>query len=83
MKATGRARALQGEKLLTKSEIERQYGVSRRTITRLIDSGQLTPVRVGSADRIAETEWLQHLATAHAQPSPSSYAPRGGRSAST
>ncbi len=61
--ATLRARALTGQKLLTKAEIERTYGVSSETVTRLIETGALLPTRVGKIDRVAEVDWLSYLAT--------------------
>jgi hypothetical protein len=59
--STMRMKALHEQPLLTKSEIERKYHVSARTVTRLIESGALTPVRVGKTDRVAEADWLRHL----------------------
>jgi excisionase family DNA binding protein len=61
-----RTTELRDQKLLTKSAIARTYGVSRATVTNLISAGKLTPVRVGSYDRVSESDWLRHLETAGA-----------------
>ncbi len=54
--------------LLTKAAIARAYGVSPRTIGRLIASGHLTPIRVGKVERIAQADWdryIQRSASTH------------------
>ncbi len=47
--------------LLTKAEIQRRYGVSRRTIGRLIETGKLVAIRVGSVDRVPQADWNRYL----------------------
>jgi hypothetical protein len=64
---TIRARSLNGQRLLTKAEIARTYGVSPATISNRIREGKLTPTRVGKIDRVAEADWLHYLATGEPQ----------------
>jgi len=55
---------LSGEKLLTPSEIERRFGVSRRQIGRLVERGALQPIYTGSRYRIASADLRRFLAGA-------------------
>lgn len=56
---------LSGEKLLTPSEIERRFGISRRQVGRLVERGALQPIRTGVRYRIASADLRRFLAGAH------------------
>lgn len=49
------------EALLRKAEVGERLGVSHRTVTRLIESGQLRALKVGAQVRIREADLLRYL----------------------
>ena len=58
----GRRRPLEGDTLLTVTEVAEAMRVSNMTVYRLIKTGQLPAVRVGKNYRIRESELHRFLA---------------------
>jgi len=52
----------QDERLLTVADVQERLSVSRDTVGRLIASGDLTPVRIGRAVRIANADVDEFIA---------------------
>lgn len=53
--------ALPDHKLLTVAEVSRALRVSKMTIYRLIDSGELPAIRVGRSFRVPESAYRAYL----------------------
>jgi excisionase family DNA binding protein len=50
--------------LLTLDQVAQAMRVSRRTVERLIGSGQIRPVKVGRQTRVTPSEYENYLASA-------------------
>jgi excisionase family DNA binding protein len=52
------------ETYLTVQEIAQKYRVSKMTVYRLIHSGELTAVRIGTSYRVLLSSWKDYLSRA-------------------
>lgn len=50
------------ESLLTIADVQERLSVSRDTVGRLLAAGELTPVRIGRAVRISDTDLDEFIA---------------------